>query len=331
MRTLLRIQFLLLSLILIVLLIAIPSCEGGDIPKNVILIGWDGAQRNHLLECLDREELPNLAKLISEGTLVAIDISEVTDTKAGWAQILTGYVAEINLVFSNRQYEPIPSGYTIFERLEEFFGPDDFVTLAVIGKKGNVGADPPQYKQDQVIPGQPFYNAAMKMDKYTNGLEEDEIVGRMTIEQLERYQDEPFFFFVHFAEIDKMGHKYGENSREYNDALISADTWTGRILETLKDLGLYNETLIYVTADHGFDEDKKSHKDAPHVFLATNDEEINRPGERWDIAPTILDRFGFDLGDINPPFSGSPLVISDFTAQRHMIRDDLFINMLYIG
>ena len=331
MRTLLRIQFLLLSLILVVLLVAIPSCEGGDIPKNVILIGWDGAQRNHLLECLDREELPNLATLISEGTLVAIDILEVTDTKAGWAQILTGYTAEINLVFSNRQYEPIPSGYTIFERLEEFFGPDDFITVAVIGKKGNVSADPPQYNQDQEIPGKPFYNAEMKMDKFTNGLEEDEIVGRITIEQLERYQDEPFFFFVHFAEVDKMGHKYGENSQEYNDALISADTWTGRIMETLKDLGLYDETLIYVTADHGFDEGKKSHKDAPYVFLATNDKKVNRPGERCDIAPTILDRFGIDLGEMNPPLSGSPLVISGSAVQRHMIRDDLFISMLYIG
>ena len=139
------------------------------------------------------------------------------------------------------------------------------------------------------------------------------------------------FGFVHFAEVDKMGHRYGENSPEYNDALISADTWTGKIMETLKDLSLYDETLIYVTADHGFDEGLKSHKDAPYVFLATNDKKVNRPGERSDIAPTILNSIGLDLGEINPPLSGSPLLLPDFTAQGRIIRDDLFISMSYVG
>jgi len=70
-------------------------------PRNIILIGWDAAQRNHMKECLDRGELPNIKKLSSEGTLVAIDILRVTDTKSGWSQILTGYEPEITGVFSN--------------------------------------------------------------------------------------------------------------------------------------------------------------------------------------------------------------------------------------
>ena len=110
-------------------------------PRNIILIGWDGAQRNHVKECLNRGELPNLERLSSEGAIVAIDILRITDTKAGWTQILTGYEPEITGVFSNRYFQPIPRGYTVFERLEEFFGPDNFITAAVIGKKGNLGAN----------------------------------------------------------------------------------------------------------------------------------------------------------------------------------------------
>lgn len=120
-------------------------------PTNVILIGWDGTQRNHVKESLSRSELPNLKKLASEGSLVAIDILRVTDTKAGWSQILTGYNPEVAGVFGNGQYQPIPKGYSIFERLEKHFGPDSIVTLAVIGKKGHVDADGPQkveIKQD---------------------------------------------------------------------------------------------------------------------------------------------------------------------------------------
>ena len=83
-------------------------------------------------------------KLAKEGNLVAIDITRTTDTKAGWTQILTGYEPEKSGVFSNRIYQPIPVGYTVFERLEKFFGPDNIATVAVIGKKGHVDAGAPQ-------------------------------------------------------------------------------------------------------------------------------------------------------------------------------------------
>jgi arylsulfatase A-like enzyme len=104
-----------------------------------------------------------------------------------------------------------------------------------------------------------------------------------------------------------MGHKHGENSEEYNSALISNDYWTGRILRKLRELGLYEKTLVYVTADHGFDEDKKSHKNAPYVFLATNDKRVLRRGLRHDIAPTIYDSLGIDTSDFEPPLDGTPL------------------------
>ncbi len=294
-------------------------------PRNIVLIGWDGAQRNHVKESLGRGELPNLKKLSSEGALVAIDIYRVTDTKAGWTQILTGYEPEVTGVFSNGRYQPIPKGYTVFERLEEFFGPQNIITVAVIGKKGHVDADPPQRKplgatekpegqvvseggiRYQLIPGKPYYHTKDNMDVFLNGLEKDEAVGEKAIAFLEQYRDKPFFFFVHFAQVDHKGHAFGENSREYNDALISADTWTGKIMDKLKELGLYDKTLIYVTADHGFDEGMTTHNDAPYVFLATNDTRVMRRGQRADITPTILDRFGLDLSKINPPLDGHPL------------------------
>ena len=78
-------------------------------------------------------------------------------------------------------------------------------------------------------------------------------------------------------------------------------------MERLKALQLYDKTLIYVTADHGFDEGRKGHADAPYVFLATNDPKVMRRGERADIAPTILERFGLDLSKIEPPLDGHPL------------------------
>jgi arylsulfatase A-like enzyme len=344
-----------------------PAGRGYQVPpQNVVLIGWDGAQRNHVKELLAKGQLPNLQQLSNEGALVAIDIFRTTDTKAGWAQILTGYEPEVTGVFSNSRYKPIAPGYTIFERLEQHFGPENFVTVAVIGKKAHVGAaapkkvpleqdsttarrrqdpnrtasavsnsakrqsdaapDKPAGKQTtsaprqpagkiieengkkyRLIPGEPFYHASLNVNVFINGLVEDEKVARQALKLLDEYRDKPFFFFVHFAEVDQNGHQFGENSPQYEQALVSADGWTGEIIRQLKHLGLYEKTLIYVTADHGFDEGRKGHGDAPYVFLATNDRGVIRRGGRADIAPTILKRFGLDLAAIDPPLDGQAL------------------------
>jgi hypothetical protein len=357
-------------------------------PRNVILIGWDGAQRAHLQECLARGELPTIKALAEEGALVDIDvITGATDTKAGWTQILTGYHPEVTGVYSNSRYRDVPEGLSIFERLKKHFGPD-FVCVAVIGKRehcgeirapfkkqlteeeaqqfleeqkraqekqraaqklkaaqaaGQAGAQVQAEKPKQagqvvkqqaekkqqaqpgagrqilgriveeggvkylVFEGSPYYTMHKACDVWEYGLMEDEKVGSLAIQLIEKYKDRPFFFFVHFASVDHLGHRFGENSKEYNDALISNDAWTGRIVQKLKELGLYDKTLVYVTADHGFDEDKTSHSYAPYVFLATNDPLVKRAGMRHDIAPTILDRFGIDLSKLEPPLDGEPL------------------------
>ncbi len=145
------------------------------------------------------------------------------------------------------------------------------------------------------------------MDVFINGLGTDSNVGTKAIELLDKYKGKPFFFFVHFAEVDHQGHKFGENSKEYDEALKSGDHWTGKIVEKLKELGLYDKTLIYVTADHGFDEGEKGHRDAPYVFLGTNDPKVIHRGIRVDITPTILDRFGVNLNSIEPKLDGHPL------------------------
>ena len=357
-------------------------------PRNVILIGWDGAQRAHLHECLARGELPNLKALADEGALVDIDIiTGATDTKAGWTQILTGYHPEVTGVYSNGRYRDVPAGLSIFERLKKHFGPD-FVCVAVIGKREHCGEirapfkkqlteeEAQQFLEQQkgvqekqkaaqklkaaqaagqagvqvqaekpkqpgravkeqaakkpqpqpgagrqvlgriveeggvkylVFEGSPYYTMHKACDVWEYGLMDDDKVGTLAIQLIEKYKDRPFFFFVHFASVDHQGHRFGENSKEYNDALISNDAWTGKIVEKLKELGLYDKTLIYVTADHGFDEGKTSHSYAPYVFLATNDPLVKRAGMRQDIAPTILDRFGVDLSKLEPPLDGEPL------------------------
>jgi hypothetical protein len=342
---------------LLTLLLILPAqAEGtGKEVKNIVLIGWDGAGRDRIMELLEKGELPNLKALIREGRLLDIDVvSGATDTKAGWTQLLTGYVPEKTGVYNNGRYEPIPEGYTVFERLEKFFGPDNIDTVAIIGKKFHVDNDPPYRgtfeewtafvskrlkemkktypntvtepdtaayreggrivekdgRQIVEIPGKPWYYAGRHIDLWVNGLEENKKVAERAIEELDKRGSRRFFFFIHFAQPDHRGHRHGENSQKFINGIRLDDKYSGRVIGKLKALGLYEKTLIYIVADHGFDKGKKSHLYAPFVFAGTNDPAVVRcEGTREDIAPTILKKFGLDLSVIEPQLDGYPFDI----------------------
>jgi len=332
------------ALVLAVLAIS-AVLRAADVPQGIMVIGWDGAERNNVKRLLAADELPNLAALAKEGTLIDIDIvTGATETATGFAQILTGYVPDKTGVYTDKIYQPIPDGYTIFERLKRFFAPENIQTAAIIGKTSYyLGEDDPfkisydTWREIQIekkiidnnrpgpdelqggviveengakfvqIRGGPYLNAKDQIDLFVNGLIVNEKVGAAAIDQLEKCKDKRFFIFVQFIQPDKNGHKYGENSQEYSDGIKSDDLWTGKIIDKLKELKIYDKTLVYVTADHGFDIGKKSHSYAPYIFLATNDKKVNRDGTREDIAPTVLKRFGMDLSKIEPRLDGFPL------------------------
>lgn len=317
--------------------------------KNAILVGWDGAHRDHVKKLLADGKLPNLQKLIGEKSLVNIDVtSGATDTKAGWSQILTGYRPQTTGVYNNARYRDIPEGYSVFERLRAQYGADKIATVAVIGKSGHCGEINAPFKKEYqeptadekgrekngglkpgknrkkkqaqlgrvveengakylVFEGSPYYTMHKHVDQWHFGLALDERVGNKALEMLDQYGKKPFFFFVHFAEVDHSGHKFGEPSKEYDEAIVSGDQQLGRIIEKLKSMGVYDKTLIYVTADHGFDVGGSGHRNAPYVFLATNDKQISRSGMRVDITPTILDRLGVKTAKLQPPLDGESL------------------------
>ena len=345
--------------------------------QNIILFGWDGAQRDHVKEYLNQGELPNLQKLIDEGTFIDIDVEGKTDTKAGWSQILSGYYPEVTGVYDNDQYQPIPKGLSIFERLKAHFGADKFVTAAVIADSNNTGTAGPKKtriqeeklgseisritaegrktasnqakqanaekenqppgsiliekdKRYRISPGQLFHFTKDSMNLFENGLDDNKKVAARAIELLEEYKDEPFFFFVHFDEIAQAGNRLGENSREYNDALISSDLWTGRVINKVRELGLADKTQFYITSAYGFDEDEKEHSFAPYVFLATNNKKVSRNGRRQDVAPTILEAFGLNPGELKPALDGISLTKPDNRTPAKIATQSGKPDVLYV-
>ncbi|MBP7216550.1 MAG: alkaline phosphatase family protein [Candidatus Omnitrophica bacterium] len=312
-------------------------------PRNVILIGWDGVSRERLMVLLSQGKLPNVGRLIKQGKLIDIDIQRRTSTKPGWSEILSGYGPEVTGIHDNYWYRAIPNGLTVFERLENFFGKNNIVTMAFIGKSNNLGARAPKahcsfedllpeekdllrqispdkkarleymFEVDSAgreyinFPGEPFANAKKSMDIFRDGLGDYPFVERDAIKALDLMHRRRFFLFIHFQDPDNLGAQFGEQSREVTDSLIALDGALGRIIKKLHDCGIYQTTLVYLTSDHGFNKNTNMHSDAPFVFLATNDRHLIRKGRRIDIAPTILDAFGVNLKTLAPTLEGWPL------------------------
>jgi arylsulfatase A-like enzyme len=81
----------------------------------------------------------------------------------------------------------------------------------------------------------------------------DKIDDPYAIEQLAIQQIANGFslMFVHFPNGDLAGHEFGWMSRQQLETYANDDESLGYILESLKDRGMYDNTLIIVTSDHG--------------------------------------------------------------------------------
>jgi predicted AlkP superfamily pyrophosphatase or phosphodiesterase len=274
--------------------------------RNAILISWDGALREHVRGDLARGKLPNLARLAKLGALVDIDVTgHQTDTKAGHAQMLTGYDPALTGVYSNGHFDPIPRGYSIFERLHQAFGKQGITTIMLTGKDHNLGSWPPGLLSH----GEPYFLVRPGITVWDGDqMRPASVVGDKAVNYIRDYAKRGrFFLFIHFPDIDQNGHRYGEGSEAYDNALIECDGWLGKILAELENQGIDGRTLVYVSADHGFEVGTDHHGNAPHIFLATSDPSVAQAGQQRDIAPTILRAMGVDLGKVSPTLPGKPL------------------------
>ncbi len=115
--------------------------------------------------------------------------------------------------------------------------------------------------------------------------------------------DKPDIIFVHFPEPDLTGHKTGWMSKEYIKAFEDVDRAIGEILSSLREAGIYDDTFIVITSDHGGHE--KGHGSSnlyditiPWIAFGKEVRKGYRIGKRvfiYDTAPTILSALGIEV------------------------------------
>ncbi len=127
--------------------------------------------------------------------------------------------------------------------------------------------------------------------------------------------EEPFFCWVHLFDphkpYDDHRNEFGDRfaDRPYDAEILYMDQQIGRVLDRLKELGVYDRTLIVVAGDHG--EGLGDHGEETHGYLTYNSTmhvpllvrfpESSRSGVRVsdpvslaDIFPTIISELGIE-------------------------------------
>ncbi|MGE5682550.1 MAG: ectonucleotide pyrophosphatase/phosphodiesterase [Bacillota bacterium] len=88
------------------------------------------------------------------------------------------------------------------------------------------------------------------------------------------YKDRPHFITTYIHETDDMGHKFGPNSPQANQAIQLEDSLIGYLFNKLKDADMLDSTNIIILSDHGMTEVSKE--------KLINIEEIIGPDNKMD-------------------------------------------------
>lgn len=204
--------------------------------KHVILIGVDGMGANYLSKA---ENIPVMRSLMRMGasTMHARCVSP-SSSADNWASMVMGAGPELHGYTEwNSQKPEIPS-----KQLDHYgLFPTIYALLRDQQPNSKIGVIYSWEGISYLFPKQ-----AVNKDDHTNN-------DSLTADHSAKYirSDKPDFLFVHFDGVDGAGHGIGWGTEEYYSAIQRTDKYIGQIVQSIKDAGIENNTVVIVTADHG--------------------------------------------------------------------------------
>ena len=263
-------------------------CENSA--KYALIITIDGLRPDAISEA----NAPNLIGLIKEGSYTpSAKTVDPPKTLPSHTSLVTGLIPKRHLTIINEWIEEM--GHTEFETIFTLAKKEGFSTAMFVGKdKLNFIAVPKSIDKLEVVEYNP--SAVKEISESFVSYMKD---------------TKPEITLIHFPEPDIPGHKKGWMSEEYLNAIKRVDTELGKIVTTLKQAGIYENTLLIITADHGGK--GKTHKgDHPYVttipWLAVGkgvkkNYTIKEQVYIYDTAPTVLKALGLkpikDIDGVN--------------------------------
>ncbi len=309
--------------------------------RHILLISIDTCRADYL-SCYGyhRKSTPNIDQIAKEGILFTNTITPVPITLPAHSSMLTGTIPPYHGVRNNNFYQLSQSNVTLAEILKK----RGFTTAAVVS---SFTIDS-QFGLDQ---GFDYYNDDFDENLKSVGIGERraEETTRYALKWLEENCRKTFFLFLHYfdphvkydpPEPFRPKDSENESSSLYAGEISYVDHCIGQVVKKLKDLGVYDSTLIIVTSDHGEmlgDHGEETHGyfiyqssiKVPLIFKLPEETKSKRVKELvglTDIVPTVCGLLG-----IKPPPQVQGIDLGQYfgeentsTNQRHIYCESLF-------
>ena len=298
--------------LLVFALVAIASAAPAPRP-NIILITLDTTRADRMGFLGSKAGLtPNLDAVASKSVVFDRAYSHVPITTASHATLLTGTYPQFNHV--NDFGVPLAAKLPY---LPDLLRKSGYHTGAFVG---SLILDPLDGTAPGFDRGFEVYDAGFRLrrhgtDRYLSVERRGTVVVDHALGWLSQIPEPPFFLWIHLYDAHDpydppapFKEKYA--SKLYDGEIAYVDSVLGKLFSELKKHGLFDETLIAVTADHG--ESLGAHGESTHgIFLY--DETLHVPllikrplnrsaGQRVDarvrlvdVAPTLLEEAGVTI------------------------------------
>ena len=257
--------------------------------QHVLVLGIDGWGGYSLAKAHD---IPNIRSLMQQGSYTLKKRSVLPSSSAvNWASMFNGSCPELHGYTEwNSRIPEIPSVElnehgkfpTIFSILRK--ARPDVVTGCMAEWDGI------KHVVDSAVIDN--YDLAPDYEHHPSLL--CEMAERFIIER------KPTLFAVCWDQLDHTGHSVGHDTPEYYQTLAELDVYVGRLVQALKTAGIYDQTIIIVTADHGGKEKGHGGKtllEMEHPFIISGPGirkglVIEEPMMQYDTAATLAYIFG---------------------------------------
>jgi predicted AlkP superfamily pyrophosphatase or phosphodiesterase len=207
--------------------------------KHVILIGLDGWGAYSF----EKADMPNVKKLAQNGAYTLKKRSVLPSSSAvNWASMFMGACPELHGYTEWGSKTPeLPSRVTGKNNIF----PTIFQLLKNKVPQAEIGCI---YDWE----GIKYLVDTLSIDYYAQS-PDYKIVPEGLCDMALNYisHKKPVLAAILFDEPDHTGHKDGHDTPEYYTTLTRLDGYIGKIIEAVKNAGMYEETIFIITADHG--------------------------------------------------------------------------------
>ncbi len=284
------------------------SCSGPrPAIRNVLLISIDTLRADHVSAYgFPRPTTPSIDALAREGVLFKDVHTPVPMTLPAHVSMLTGTLPPTHGLRDN-MLNRLPEGsLTLAEMLKaKGFTTGAIVSTFVLDRRFGTSQGFDSYDDR--------FQAVHKIGDLSERKGDE--TTRVARDWLDGHKDKPFFLFVHFYDPhdpyeppEPFASQW--KGQPYEGEVAFADHCVGQVLEKLRQLGLYDSTLIVVTGDHG--EMLGEHGELNHGFFIYEGalrvplivrvpraeaapRQVDLPVSLIDIVPTVLSLVGAEV------------------------------------